>query len=215
MRVTRSVVACVIVVLCAVAAAAQEPPPKIGPFVFDLRGTVPILPTSAQLAQSRGLDETDLPGAGFGAEAGVHVYVFKWKAITFGVGADVFVARAHRTPDASNGQTFGHPVTERFVTASPQISFNFGNGNGWSYLTGGIGPSVWQIVPDGSEPSAADEERIRTVNYGGGARWFIKKHVAFNLDVRVYQIDPGTPQLGFVASPRSNIVAISAGVSLR
>ena len=211
----RRSVACLAVLAVASTATAQEPPPKIGPFVVDVRGTLPILPSSPQLAASRGLDEIDLPGLAIGGEAGVHFYFFRWKAITFGIGGDVIVARAHRTPETVATQPVGHAVTETFVAASPQISFNFGTGNGWSYLTGGIGRSAWQIVPDGGEVSPADDERLRTVNYGGGARWFIKKHLAFNLDVRIYQIDPGTPQPGVPGSPRSNIVAIAGGVSIR
>jgi len=211
----RAATACLGLLALATTVCAQEPPPKIGPFVVDLRGTVPLIPSTPQLAGSRGLDEIDLPGIGLGGEAGVHVYVFKWKAITFGIGGDVIVARAHRTPQVAAGQTVGRAVTERFVSASPQISLNFGTGNGWSYLTGGIGQSVWHIVADGSELSAADEERLRTVNYGGGARWFIKKHLAFSLDVRIYQVDPGSPQPGVPGSPRSNIVAIAGGISIK
>ena len=37
----------------------------------------------------------------------------------------------------------GRPVTERFTHLAPELSFNFGTGNGWSYLSGGIGRSTW------------------------------------------------------------------------
>ena len=36
-----------------------------------------------------------------------------------------------------------------------------------------------------------DDEPLNTINYGGGARWFIKPHVAFSFDVRFYAINPG------------------------
>ena len=39
---------------------------------------------------------------------------------------------------------------------------------------------------------AADEEPLKTINYGGGARWFTKTHLAFSFDVRFYAINPGT-----------------------
>ena len=68
------------------------------------------------------------------------------------------------------------------VPISPQLSLNFGNGNGWSYLSVGIGRSLWSITPDGAQSRPIDEEPIRTINYGGGARWFIKPHLAFSLD---------------------------------
>lgn len=204
--------------LAAPAARAQEPgPPRIGPWVIDLHGAFFKPPTSPQLAASRGLDsELDLPGFGIGATAGIHVYPLHWKAITFGIGGEVVVARAHQGAVPLTTQTTpGVAVTETFISAAPQLSFNFHGSNGWSYISGGIGPSQWQIVPDGQATTAADEERLRTVNYGGGARWFIRKHLAFSLDVRIWQVDPGQPHSGFPGSPRGNLLLMSAGISMR
>jgi hypothetical protein len=101
------------------------------------------------------------------------------------------------------------PATETFKTFAPQLSLNFGTGHGWSYLSGGIGASIWSIVPDGQEPRPVDTDRIRTVNYGGGARWFAKPHLAFSFDVRFYQIDP------YVDSPRTTLLVIGAGISVK
>ena len=106
-------------------------------------------------------------------------------------------------------------MTEKFLSASPQLSFNFGGPNGWSYISGGVGLSQWSIVPDGAEPQAPDLERLRTLNYGGGARWFMKKHLAFSFDVRVYSISAGTAALGVQGSPRSTLTVIGAGVSVK
>jgi hypothetical protein len=195
--------------------AAQEPPPRIGPFVLDVRVAFPLFPDDAQLATSRGLPETSLPGRGLGLDAGAHVYLFTWKAVTVGVGAQLLVARAVHTPPLVNGVPFGAEVTERFTSFAPQLSLNFGTGNGWSYLSGGLGGSVWSIVPQGSDPRAADEERLRTVNYGGGARWFAKPHLAFTIDVRFYAVDPGTPSSGFIGSPRSTFLTFAAGISFK
>jgi hypothetical protein len=106
-------------------------------------------------------------------------------------------------------------VTETFTSFTPQLSLNFGTGHGWSYLSGGIGPARWSIVPDGAEPSPADEEQLRAINYGGGARWFARPRLAFTVDFRFHQIDPGTPVLGRAGSPRLTFIAIGAGVSLK
>ena len=84
-------------------------------------------------------------------------------------------------------------MEEHLVSASPQLSFNFGSGHGWSYISGGIGRSVWALHETGLAPSAADVEPLGTVNYGVGARWFAKNHLAFSFDVRFYQIQAGTP----------------------
>jgi hypothetical protein len=105
---------------------------------------------------------------------------------------------------------------ETFTSVSPQLSFNFGTGHGWSYLSGGIGRSVWSIHPVGQEPSDADVEPLQTFNYGGGARWFMKTHLAFSFDVRFYAINPGTPFVaGVLGSPRTTLIVIGAGVSVR
>ena len=197
-------------------AGAQEETPRIGPVVLDLHGAMFKPPGSDQLAASRGLDSlAELPGIGFGATAGIHVYPLRWRAITFGLGGEFAVARAHSGPTLLATGTTGSGVTERFVAGAPELSFNFRGSNGWSYISGGIGLTVWQVVPDGQEVGDADLERLRTVNYGGGARWFVKKHLAFSLDVRIWQVDPGTPHLTFPGSPRANILLMAAGISVK
>src|SRR5690606_38702058 len=118
-------------------------------------------------------------------------YFLTWKSVTFGVGAQVTLARAHSDARAQPGQPPLQAVTERFASFAPQVSFNFGTGDGWSYISGGLGPVQLSLVPDGLPPQPADEEVLRAVNYGAGARWFIKRHLAFTFDIRFYDIDPG------------------------
>ena len=131
-------------------AAAQDPTPRIGPFAIDLHASIPRFPSdNQQLADSRGLLLQELPGRGLGLHAGAQVYFLKWKAVTFGVGADLTVAQAHQDPPQITADFFGRAVTERFTHVAPELSFNFGDGDGWSYLSGGIGPSTWSVVPDG------------------------------------------------------------------
>jgi hypothetical protein len=196
-------------------AHAQDPPPPIGPFIVDVHASLPGFPTDSQeLAASRGVDNVgSLPGRGFGAQVGAHFYFARWKALTFGIGGEVMVARASSTP--AEGSSGLIPMEERVVTATPQLSFNFGSGHGWSYLSGGVGRAVWSLHETGVEASAADVESRSTVNYGGGARWFIKKHLAFSLDARFYEVKPGTPVDPYPASPRTQLFIIAAGVSLK
>jgi hypothetical protein len=197
-------------------AQAQDPPPPLPRAVLDVRGTVPKLPTDAVLAESRGLQVSQLPGRGLGAELGLHLYLFKVKAMTVGVGGQLTLARAVRAPqESSAGVIILRGVTERYRSVTPQLSFNFGDGDGWSYVSGGIGPAQRVLVPDGGDLTAADEERVRVVNYGGGARWFIKPHVAFTFDVRFHDIDPGTPLPGLPATPRARVLVMGAGVSFK
>ena len=102
------------------------------------------------------------------------------------------------------------------TTITPQLSFNFGTGNGWSYISGGLGRSTWAVTPQGQEGFAADSEQLKTISYGGGARWFMKTHLAFSFDARFYAINPGTPFVaGALGSPRTTLIVIGAGVSVR
>src|SRR5207245_1033903 len=195
-------------------ANAQEPPPRIGPFVIDVHGTLPRFPNDdAALAASRGMSLAELPGAGVGLQIGLHVYPLRWKAITFGIGGELAVSRATQTP--AEGVENVRPSVEQFTSIAPQLSFNFGTGKGWSYISGGIGQSTWAVTPEGQEGFPPDSDRLRTINYGAGARWFIRPRLAFSLDVRVYSIDEGFEYVGLPGSPRKALLIIGAGVSVK
>lgn len=192
-------------------AGAQEPPP-IPRFVVDLHGTVASFPADPNLALSRGLNQAELPGRGFGGDVAVHGYPFKYRAVTFGIGGRLTASRAHR----SQAQTSAlRPVTERFTYLGPQLSFNFGTGAGWSYISGGIAASTWSVVPGGSIAQPPDEERLRTIDYGGGARWFAKPHLAFSFDVRFYAINPSSPTSVLPGGPRKTLLVVGVGISLK
>jgi hypothetical protein len=196
--------------------SAQDPPPRIPWFVVDAHATAPAFPSDDQeLADSRGMTLAELPGRGWGVQLGAHFYPLRWRVITFGIGGEIAAGRASRTPP-SDDTTGLRPATETFRTFAPQLSFNFGNGNGWSYLSGGIGYSTWALVPEGqANDYPPDSEPLYTINYGGGARWFIKPHLAFSFDVRFYAINPGSPFGGLPGSPRKTLLVIGAGVSLK
>jgi hypothetical protein len=194
------------------AEAQQDPPPPIPLFVVDLHGAVVDFPDDPNLAFSRGLQPMELPGRGLGADVAIHMHPLRYRAVTFGIGGRWTAARAHRSQDPANTL---RPVTETFRYLGPQLSFNFGSGTGWSYISGGIAASTWSVVPDGSAAQPPDEERLRTLDYGGGARWFAKPHLAFSFDVRLYAINPSTPIPGFPNGPRTTLLIVSAGVSLK
>ena len=197
------------------AASGQDQPPRIGPFVVDIRGTAPNFPSDELLAASRGLSLGELPGRGLGLDGGAHLYLFKWRVITFGVGAQMTLGRATSPAVVQDGVDTARAVTSWFTSFTPQLSFNFGTGDGWSYISGGLGTSIWSTVPDEQDPLPGDEERLGTLNYGGGARWFVKPHLAFTFDVRFHQINPGSPQGALPGSPRTTMLIIGAGVSFK
>jgi len=213
----------VLLCVCVAPARAQDPPPRIPLFVVDVQGNIARWGQDPLLADSRDIDATQLPGTGFGGQLGLHLHVFRFKAITFGIGGQVMVSRGRQTP-SSELDNPPAAVTERFRSVGAQLSLNFGNGNGWSYLSGGIGRSNWSIIPDFRrsnpaapvEPLEGDDEVLKTINYGGGARWFAKSHLAFSFDVRLYAINPGVASLaGHGGSPRTTFMVIGAGVSLK
>jgi hypothetical protein len=213
-----------VVILRGSAAYAQDQPP-LPRFVVDLHGVAPVFPNDAtQLAQSRPvldpsrpppaiLSVSELPGAGLGGRIGAHVYVFTYKKITAGVGGEVMLGTSSSTP--AEGTTGLVSVNERLRVLSSQVSVNFGSGHGWSFLSGGVGRSVWSVRPAGQAETPADTESLPTFNYGGGARWFAKKHFAFSLDVRIYEIQAGSSFGGRPGSPRTRLWTVGAGISLK
>jgi hypothetical protein len=211
----------IVVLVGAVPARAQEPPPRIPLFAVDLHATFPKFPVEQNLADSRDMTLAELPGRGLGLQAAVTFYPVKWRAITFGIGGEVTANRASQTPaDTTTGV---RAAQEKFLSAAPQLSFNFGSGKGWSYISGGLGVSQWSIIPDGrDEPFPSDTESLKTLNYGGGARWFIRPHLAFSFDFRFYSVSPGPPHppslaypSGLSGSPHTALLIISAGISMK
>jgi hypothetical protein len=145
----------------------------------------------------------------------VHLFPFRFRAVTFGLGGRLISASAHRNQDSQPATASLRPVTERFTYLGPQLSFNFGTGSGWSYLSGGIAASTWSVAVDGLPAAAPDEERLKTIDYGGGARWFAKPHLAFSFDIRFYAINPSTPVNGLPGGPRTRLFVVGAGVSIK
>jgi hypothetical protein len=211
-----------ILVLCAAPLArAQDQPPKIGPFVVDFHATVPKFPTSPLLATSHDVVSAELPGHGLGIQAGGQLYFFRFRAVTFGFGGEYAASRARKSPPdtqptaQSDATTALRSTEERFRSVGTSLSFNFGTGNGWSYISGGIGQSTWSIIPEGRDAFPSDLAHLKTINYGGGARWFAKAHLAFSFDVRFYAINPGPASVDFPGSPRTTLMVIGAGVSVK
>jgi hypothetical protein len=196
------------------ATGAQEPPP-IPRVVVDLHGVLAGFPDDEALALSRGLSLAELAGRGLGGAFGVHVYPFRFRAITFGFGGRLASLRASQDPGPQAAPGSVRPVSERLTSLGPQLSFNFGTGAGWSYLSGGISGSTWSVVADGSLPLPPDRERLKTIDYGGGARWFAKPHLAFSFDLRFYAVNPRSPGAGLPGGPRTTLFVVGAGVSLK
>ena len=200
--------------------ARAQDPVRLGPYVIDVRGALPRFGQNAFLAAQRGLETLQLPASGLGLDVGAHIYPLRWRAVTFGVGVQALFSRGERVPTleelAALGGTTAEdplaPIQTRFTSIGPQLSLNFGGTTGWSYLSGGLGQTTFNVDPVGVE---RDDHRFSTINYGGGGRWFAKDHLAFSLDLRFYAISPQEETDDFPGLPRMALMVFSLGVSFK
>lgn len=227
-----SVVCALLVIARPIAAFAQEPPDRkpIGWFAADVRAVFAQHPHDPTIATFLGVDRDNVPPRGRGLSVGAHVYPLRTRSFALGFGGEMLLSRASKTrePD-KEGDPEGPTVKSRFEALSPQISANFGHSRGWSYLTAGLGSSTFEIeridaastggtTGTGTPASGlvvTEPPRTRTLNYGGGARWFMKKHLAFTLDLRFYVVSAKEETAAGPALPRTRLVMMSGGLSFK
>jgi hypothetical protein len=165
-------------------------PGRPGPiFVLDLRGATSAIPTSIGLYPNVP-DGGSVPSRGFGFDAGGHVYVFNLGPARLGLGINVIGVRGTAVD-----------ATATFSLIAPQLSFNFGSSDGWSYLSLGAGTARVRAEETGSSSA---------INAGGGARWFIKRHLAVGFDVRLHMIAADGDTMG-----SSTVFSTSVGFSVK
>jgi hypothetical protein len=176
-----------------VAAQGQDP---VGGYVLDLRGATSGLPTDTAFFPGIPL-ETIVPARGFGFDVGAHVYLFRLGPSRVGVGGNYVRVR---------GTVPG--VVANVSALAPQVSFNFGTANGWSYLSAGLG-RAWVTTHFDDEDADAvtgDSGGLSATNYGGGARWFLARRLAVGFDARFHRI---------AGPPKASLFSASVGVSVR
>ena len=209
----RVLLAAAAVLLGAAAPAAAQDDEPIGLFVADLRGSFVRFGRQPDLARSRGFRPHATPSMGIGVDAGAHVYPLRWRFVTFGLGAAYHASFGDRGASPDDVDPDGPTLRKTFRAVSPQLSLNFGGRNGWSYLSGGLGTSRLALFPRGG--GQPDQRSARTLNYGAGARWFVKRRVAFSLDLRFHSVSPLAPTATEPASPRMTLMVLSVGASFR
>ena len=194
----------------AAAPAAGQTPTRPGSWVLDIRGVTSAVPTDTTFYPT--LTSAVVPSRGFGADVGGHIYLFNLGPSRVGLGASVIAVRATANAAASTqGETVepGQRVTMTLRVIAPQVSFNFGSRDGWSYLSAGLGLGSVNSRAENASPGERESGRLRTINYGGGARWFISPRLAFGIDLRAHQLAAGA------GTPRVSVFAASAGLSFR
>jgi hypothetical protein len=78
-----------------------------------------------------------------------------------------------------------------------------------------MGWSTFTVEREDAPAPADDPARRKTINYGGGARWFAKQHLAVSIDLRFYAVSPEAATASRPAMPRMTLMVFSAGVSTR
>ena len=214
--------------------APAEPP---GPWVADIRGATGPLPTGSEFYPALD-DGITVPSRGFGLDVGVHAYPMRLGPSRIGIGVAFITLRGTSRPEpittasptssgssssSASGSTSATTTaavlpTEVIATMrsiAPQLSFNFGSRQGWSYLSAGWGFS--SLVTRATGPGAGTREsgRVSSINAGGGARWFTKPRLAISFDVRVHKLGSGKATATTAGTPGTTMLAVSVGLSVR
>jgi hypothetical protein len=106
-------------------------------------------------------------------------------------------------------------INTRMTLVEPEVSLNFGSGDGWSYLSAGAGWGVMRANLAGGEAVDAETGWGPMLNYGGGARWFLGSRLAFGFDLRAHQFQGRSLFEGRTQLPRTTLMTLTVGVSLR
>lgn len=197
---------------CGATVVHAQPAEPVGPFVVDARGLMAGLPTSegwvpalppASIVASRG----------YGFDLGAHVYPLQWGPARIGVGAGLTLARGTGTTDTVEGP---QTVVTRSSTLAPQISFNFGHREGWSHISFGygLGKVSSEASGGGLTPTTVDQGWGGAINFGGGARWFITRHLGVGFDARWHKLGSRDATATSPVALRTTLFHLAVGVSV-
>ena len=195
-------------------AIAQPTAGPIPRFAVDARGSLARFKQDTAVASALQVDSTNLPTFGLGVTVGGHVYVLRTRKITIGLGGEMVLARDSSTVNVEAGAEEGPTVTTKLSGFAPQISFNFGRDEGWSYISGGLGTA--RMTTERSDLTVpGTPSRTKMLNYGGGARFFNTPHLAFTFDIRFYSISAREATTTVPGYPRAKFMVLSAGVAFK
>lgn len=219
-----AVYALALCLLAAVPAAAQLPAPQPpGPYAIDIRGAIGRFPQDPAFFPLVPAD-TFAPSRGFGFDIGGHVYLFHLGPARVGFGANLLRLSSTSTPPEEEETRPGRerpprtiPDVRATLTAvAPQVSFNFGSSNGWSYLSAGYGIAQMTGSTSGTLTTfERDSGRLPAINIGGGARWFTTPRMAFSFDVRFHLVSAKEQSVPLLGTAKTTLVLASVGLSLR
>ena len=217
--ISRAIVFTVFLMMTATTSLAQQKQP-IGPWVADVRLSSAGLPGEPGWTPAVPA-ETVTPSRGLGIEFGAHVNVIRRRAFALGIGATYLVARGASTPaevsDTAPAVVTIPDVSTRVTSLAPQISLNFGHSLGWSYVSVGLGRSrvESEAVLTGLSFTPRDSDWVKTLNYGGGARWMLSEHLGVGFDVRWHKLSLVTATATRPGAPRASLLVAGVGIVVK
>lgn len=216
----------ILLMLAAAAPASAQTAERLPWFAADLQGAWVGLPTAEGWVPAVSAT-TPLPGRAWGVAGGATVYPMKLGVMTLGLGVSMHTGTS--TSNAATSTT-GTGATEKTVPTTttvttqitsllPQLSLNFGHKLGWSYLSLGYGRSkvASSSAPFGTALALHMPEAWNpAINFGGGAKWFMKPRLGASFDVRFTKL---SSRAATAAQPafgkRTQMVTISVGISVQ
>ena len=207
----------------AAAASAQTTDTRIPLFVVDAHAATVGLPQAEGWVPTLPA-KTILPGRNFGVAGGASVYPLRFSQVAFGAGVSIIAGSGTGETVVVTGtgstatSTVTHVVHTGITSLVPQVSINFGKKLGWSYLSAGYGKSKVTSSADATKTAAeiiVPEAWNVAVNFGGGARWFMKPHLGAGFDVRwVKLMNRGQTDV-LPSAKRTQVWNISVGISIQ
>ena len=202
-------------------AMAQEREP-LPWFAIDLHAASVGLPTAEGWIPVVS-DDTPVPDRAWGPAVAATVYPFRLGIMTFGFGA-AFSTAEGKSDSLEIIEGSGATATTRITpivrtrvrSLIPQVSINFGHKLGWSYLSAGLG----RTKVDGHADYVDGRVSVPAVwsqalNFGGGARWFMKPRLGAGFDVRFVKLGSRGASDALPAARRSQMITFSAGITLQ
>jgi hypothetical protein len=223
--VPRAIAACSVGLLLAAAPASAQDGERLPWFAVDLHGASVGLPTAEGWIPVPVIGDTPLPGRGLGFSGGATVYPLRLGNITFGAGVAISAAKgtgeslAITTGSGATEVTVVTPIMRTSVfNVIPQLSINFGHKLGWSYLSAGLGTTRVASSMDAVDTSPqviVPDTWNRAINFGGGARWFMKPHLGAGFDVRFVKLGSRGASGLIPSAKRTQMITFSAGISIQ
>ena len=151
-----------------------------------------------------------VPDRAWGVSGAATVYPLRLGIFTFGLGA---------AWSSGKGKSDVPPIVRTGVVhILPQLSMNFGHKFGWSYLSAGVGRSR---VDSSADAVAATPQIIvpaawnQALNFGGGARWFMRERLGAGFDVRFVKLGSRAATAALPSARRTQMITFSAGISIQ